>query len=206
MDKITSFLFVVALGSIASVASAAQFSQCPSIGSNTGCAILITINNTGAPTISVDTSQGPYDSSDDTLVGVLNSSSSTVSSLPLASPTTDIFGFEGDGICSPGYGAAGNCTKGLDQGDPYDYTGDLVTFNVTDVSHGTVNFLGGLAPGASTYFSLEEDLSATDITPGPPTTGPGPGPGTATPEPATYSLLATGLAGCFWFANRRKRS
>jgi hypothetical protein len=196
------FLLGAASASI-SLLSAAQYTQCPSVGSNTGCAVLITINSSGTPTVAVDAAQGPYDGADDTLVGVLNNSSTTIGSLPLSSSTTDIFGFEDDGMCSSGYGAAGNCSKGLTQGDPYDYAGDFVTFTITDTSHGTVNFIGGLAPGASTYFSLEESLSATDITPGTPTPGSGP---SSVPEPATYWMMGAGLFACAWLVKRRRQS
>lgn len=202
MHLLSKLFLIGAVPAAASLLSAAQFSQCPSVGSNTGCAVLITINSSGTPTVAVDAAQGPYDGADDTLVGVLNNSSTTIGSLPLSS-STDIFGFENDGMCSGGFGVAGNCSQGLSQGDPYDYAGDLVTFTVTDTSHGTVNFLGGLAPGASSYFSLEESLSASDITPGTPTPGTGP---SSVPEPATYWLMGAGLLGCAFLARRRQRS
>jgi hypothetical protein len=200
MQLLSKLFFLGVASASVSLLSAAQFNQCPSVGSNTGCAVLITINSSGTPTVAVDSAQGPYDGADDTLVGVLNNSSSTIGSLPLSSSTTDIFGFEDDGMCSSGFGAAGNCSRGLNQGDPYDYAGDFVTFNVTDTSHGVVNFIGGLAPGASTYFSLEESLSATDITPGTPNPGPGP---SSVPEPSTYWTMGAGLLGCAWFIKRR---
>ena len=82
-------------------------------------------------------------------------------------------------MCSSGYGAAGNCSKGLNQPDPYDYAGDFVTFTVKDGDDGTVNFIGGLATGQSTYFSLEEAPQA--ITVGPTTP--------AVPEPASLGLI-----------------
>jgi hypothetical protein len=194
LNKLQITILIAALGSITSIASASQFPQCPTVGYNTGCAVLITINNSGTPTVEVDATQGPYDRSEDTLVGVLNNSSYSVDSLQLSS-STGIFGFDGDGMCSASFGAAGNCSQGLGQGDPYDYAGDLVTFTITDANDGRVNFVGGLAPGASAYFSLEENLTASDITAGP----------TTAPEPASYYLLSTGLAGCFWFAKRRKQ-
>jgi len=46
-----------------------------------------------------DPSQGPFDGADDTLIGVLNSSSDTITSIQLSSDT-DLFGFDGDGLCT----------------------------------------------------------------------------------------------------------
>lgn len=191
------------------MASAATYGECPSVGANTGCAILITIGSSGTPVVAQDTSQGPYDGSDDTLVGVLNNSSSTVFSLPLSSSTSSppIFGFEGDGMCFASPSPTGNCSNSaaLNQSnpDPYDYGGDFVTFSNIDSTtqnSGTVNFTGGLAPGASAYFSLENDLSASDITSGPPSTTPG----SSVPEPSTYGLMASGIAACgLWLKRRR---
>ena len=45
-----------------------------------------------------DSSQGPYDGSDDTLFGIQNDTSQTVSSVSIASHV-QIYGFDGDGIC-----------------------------------------------------------------------------------------------------------
>lgn len=174
------FLFIAVAGLSGLASAAVMFPECPAIGDNTGCAVLITIGSNNTTTLAIDPLQGPYDGSDDTIVGVLNSSASSVGSLPLTGD--DIFGFDGDGMCSPGYGAAGNCSLGLNQGDPYDYAGDFVTFSVTDSDNGVVNFVGGLAPGASTYFSLEE--APQQITVGPPSPGP-----SGVPEPATVGLM-----------------
>jgi hypothetical protein len=85
----------------APVASAATFPQCPAVFENTGCQFLITVNN-GSQTVIEDTAQGPYEGADDSLIGVQNNSSSPVSQLPLSVPGSALFGFEQDGICSPG--------------------------------------------------------------------------------------------------------
>jgi hypothetical protein len=80
--------------------ASAAFTQCPPVYEDTGCQFLITIGN-GESTIASDSTQGPYEGADDALIGVVNSSSQTVSSIPL-SAETELFGFEEDGICSPG--------------------------------------------------------------------------------------------------------
>ena len=78
-----------------------MFTQCPPVYLDTGCQFLITINN-GTETVTQDPNQGPYEGADDSLIGVQNNSSSPVSALPLSVPGSDLFGFDGDGICDPG--------------------------------------------------------------------------------------------------------
>jgi hypothetical protein len=77
------------------------FPQCPPVGADAGCQYLITITDAG-PSVAQDVSQGPYEAADDSLIGVLNSSSKGVTALPLSSPGTSLFGFEADGLCDPG--------------------------------------------------------------------------------------------------------
>src|SRR5580704_9670131 len=102
-----------------------MFTECPPVDQNSGCQFLITVNN-GTETVLQDTNQGPYEGADDSLIGVLNNSSSPVSQLPLAVPGSGLFGFEGDGICNPGgppvpsgcapqagTAAGTDCTQGL---------------------------------------------------------------------------------------------
>lgn len=192
------FFLVLAAAGLSTLASAAPlYTECPAVGANTGCAVLITINADGSTNAAIDTLQGPYDGADDTLVGVLNNSAGSVGSLPLSG--SNIFGFEGDGMCAPSYGAAGNCKMGLTTTDPYDYAGDFVTFTVTDNSTGFVNFIGGLQPGASTFFSLEEAPQAIVV--GPPSPGP-----TGTPEPATVGLMTSSGALLYGLSRLRKRA
>lgn len=81
-------------------ASAAAYTQCPPVYKDTGCQFLVTVTN-GGETINEDSSQGPYEGSDDALVGVQNNSSTPVSSIHL-SAEDELFGFDGDGICNPG--------------------------------------------------------------------------------------------------------
>jgi hypothetical protein len=78
-----------------------QFTQCPAVYQNNGCQFLITVGN-GSQVVTQDPNQGPYEGADDALIGVQNNSSSPVSQLPLAVPNSSLFGFEQDGICTPG--------------------------------------------------------------------------------------------------------
>jgi hypothetical protein len=90
-------LFIVSLAPAS--AGAAMFPQCPPVDHDTGCQFLITVTNSGV-TIAEDPGQGPYDGEDDTMVGIQNSSSNTISSIPLSS-AKNIYGFDGDGLCDP---------------------------------------------------------------------------------------------------------
>ena len=140
---------------------------CPAIGADSGCGDLIVANDSGAAVIA-DPSQGPYDGADDTLVGIINESSSPLSGIQLSSDT-GAFAFDGDGICSGLYQPEpSGCPFG-----PTGYEGPNTSFasiNATGTA-GTVLFPSPLGPGASTYFSLEEALSATMVFAGGPSTG-----------------------------------
>ncbi len=78
-------------------ASAATFTQCPPVDKDAGCGFLITVTNSGV-SIAQDAEEGPYDGSDDTLVGIVDDSSRAVSQITLSSEN-EIFGFDGDGMC-----------------------------------------------------------------------------------------------------------
>lgn len=87
---------------LAPSSASAAYSQCPPVYKDTGCQFLVTVTN-GGETIGEDPTQGPYEGSDDALVGVQNNSSSPITSIHL-SAEDELFGFDGDGICAPGGG------------------------------------------------------------------------------------------------------
>jgi hypothetical protein len=62
----------------ASMPPAPPFTQCPAIGADTSCGVLLYIDTDGSLKALSDPSQGPYDGSDDTLIGIVNSSSKAV--------------------------------------------------------------------------------------------------------------------------------
>src|SRR6266404_9375956 len=62
--------------------SANVMGQCPAVGKDTNCGIVIRVTDTGA-TLTL-TGQPPYDNIEDTLVGVVNNSSLPVRSLGLS--------------------------------------------------------------------------------------------------------------------------
>jgi hypothetical protein len=193
---------------ITASAGAALFPQCPPVDLNSGCQFLVTVTDTET-TVEADPSQGPYESADDALIGIVNHSSKPLSSIPF-SAEIELFGFESDGICavtgSPagcvvtaadesgvanekagepcvnGSALGGNCAFKEPAGEPgglkfpagvtsigetktgsdvsgYEgptswFTG-IGAFRGFPTGTGVVNFSPAVAPGGSTYFSLE---------------------------------------------------
>ncbi len=137
------------------------FNQCPPVGRDSGCAILLEIDANGSLRVNTDPSQGPYDGEEDTLIGVQNNSTKKVLAIPLKGPLP-FFSFDGDGICGkdsntgqPFRPAPPGCPFG-----PTGYEGPGVSFsNISaDLTSGTVNFAGGIPPGGKAYFSLERAI------------------------------------------------
>ena len=87
MRRMAVFLFVcaaLAAASLApSMASAVMFPQCPAVDQDTGCQFLFTVTDTET-TVESDSAQGPYEGSDDALIGIVNNSSKPLSSITLS--------------------------------------------------------------------------------------------------------------------------
>lgn len=137
------------------------FHQCPPVGQDTSCSILIVVRSDGAICVS-DPTQSPYDGIEDTLVGLQNNSSSPICQLALNSPNLPIFGFDGDGLCHVSPRPSGCPFGGSCPGGSRGYEGPGVCFTVTTLQRGTVHFSPCIAPGGSAYFSLEERIPPND--------------------------------------------
>jgi lysophospholipase L1-like esterase len=152
--------------SAASTTPSPPFTQCPAVGADTSCALLIHIDSQSRTGVYGDPTQGPYDGVEDTLIGVQNDSSVPIASVPVSATSgKDLFGFDGDGLCA--YAVAG-CPFG-----PSGYEGPGVSFTSisSDNTAGTVNFSPPIPPGGHSFFSLEEALATVppfDLNPGPP--------------------------------------
>ncbi len=140
-------------------ASAQMFAQCPPLGTGTGCAYLVVVTDTATNVLN-DPSQIPFDPENDTLVGVLNSSSTPLVSLPLYGGGYPIFSFGKGGICLGVSPPPAACPFG-----PTGYEGPGTAFsNISgDLSSGTVTFTPPLPPGSSAYFSLNGQLLFTSV-------------------------------------------
>lgn len=158
-------LSLTMLASGSSAAPSPPFTQCPAVGNDTGCALLVTIQSDGSVIVTGDPAQPVFDGVEDTLVGVQNNSNFSIGSMPVSATTGKaLFGFDDDGLCS-GVNSGGllpfapppaGCPFG-----PTGYEGPGVSFtNISaDTTSGTVNFSPGIPPGGSAYFSLEDQLS-----------------------------------------------
>jgi hypothetical protein len=178
-----------------------SFPECPAVGADTtGCELLITVtgvsDNGVASTFSVTTSSpdlGPFNGSDDTLIGVLNDTSVDVHSIYFTvAPGSGSFDFNQTGACfgnglvglySPGPTTT-QCLNGQYwTTDAMDYASSGVTFlsfNLADAGIIVGEPSGMLAPGASTWFDLPGALTASDIT-------------MVTPEPSMFVPLLLAL-------------
>ncbi|HEV2340221.1 MAG TPA: PEP-CTERM sorting domain-containing protein [Candidatus Acidoferrales bacterium] len=183
-----SLLFLLSAGP-------AKAGICPAVGIATDCGALITVTSQSGGVASAFSvanlgNGNPFDDVEDTLVGITNNSGATINSITLNASDNTFGGlgnFDGDGVClfdstlclgTTGYEGP-NMTFSAGAGCP----GGLGTIGCDSV---VVTFTGGLADGASTWFSLEGTPDSL--------TGGG-GIGGPTPEPTSLLLLGTGLVG-----------
>ncbi len=110
----------------------APFNECPQIGYDQSCGVLIVITNNGQQVLQDPNnatagfanpnpgSPMPYDDLEDTLVGIVNESNKQVFAVQLSgtSTGTDMFGFEGDGICTYATGGSSTLSGGYSNPGP----------------------------------------------------------------------------------------
>ncbi|GAA1234793.1 hypothetical protein GCM10009665_26220 [Kitasatospora nipponensis] len=142
----------------------APYRQCPAVGAAPSCQILLVVNPDGTVGVQADGAVGPYDGSDDTLVGIVNNSRKPVTAVTVTGPGSGLSGFDGDGICSGAYGSwagSAGCPYG-----PTGYEGPGTSFVTSPAlpDSAEVDFAHGLAPGASAYFALEGALASAKLT------------------------------------------
>lgn len=192
-------------------ASPISFPECPAVGLDAGCQLLITItarNVSGVATaFTVSTSitdPGSYDGGGDgTLIGVLNSAAGGVNSLSFAvAPGTGALDFDLHGACDETGGVplyspappAAQCLNGhYETTDAMDYASINVTFptlNANDRANLVVQFGSPLGPGQSAWFSLPGTLTAGDLS-------------AVAPEPSGLVLIGTGLTGLYFWRRRK---
>jgi PEP-CTERM motif len=194
--KLSSLLLAgVAVGGLMAAAAPAQAGAiCPTTNTTvTTCNLFYTFKANGAITTSGP--GGSFDlGGDDALIGVINDTNHAITSISFAGgQATDIFGFDGDGI-----GFYTGITNALDTSDG-EYGGGDAFFTPASINDGTsapfgpgtVNFInGGIAPGGTGYFSLENSVSDR-------------APPILAPEPSTWAMMLLGFGGLA-FAGYRK--
>ena len=173
-----------ALVAAAATNTAAAPSICPNVGTGVGCAYVVTVAPNGSVSIKAGANTTSIDANghgegDDVVVGVVDNSSAVVTSVTLSGSGRDnMFGFDGDGICTWNFsptsagtycasnGPSGGPSYSVRNGrevigsggkNPYDYAGPDNTFSgiTSNSDTGTVNFTTPLRPQASTFLSLE---------------------------------------------------
>jgi hypothetical protein len=155
----------------------------PAIGSNTGPAIIVTVN----PDSSVTVSPGPgagvaYDGDEDSYIGIVNNSGNTLLRLTLSASGNPFNNFDGDGVNNAS-STNGNYQNGvgfINNADTTTYAGPNAVFqsgftgnsatllfgHIGNGAPGNTFVFNGLAPGERTITSAETAPSSLSFTGG----------------------------------------
>jgi hypothetical protein len=186
------------------MATTAAHAAYPSVHNDTlGPEYIISITDGGTsiiagPSFINASTPNPYDGVEDTYIGVENTSSHSVGFVDLTG--SNIFGFDGDGIC---FYNPTNCSTVNPNNQNGGYAGGNTSgfvdtyFSIVNNSTGSVHFQGGLAPGQSAFFTLEEPLSQANVQ----ITNVG-----GVPEPATWAMMLLGFFGVGGMVRSRRRA
>jgi PEP-CTERM motif len=188
-----SLLWLLAIPAFSN--SMPMFTECPAVGQDAGCQVLITINPGGSLSFQTDPSQPSFDPSGGvTLVGVLNDSGTPQQSINLSG--NGIFAFDGEGACSGMYNPSPARCSGPLLGfnapttyEGYDKYGNFDSFTVLTLDSGAIFFANQLTPSDSAFFSLQgtpSDISGV------------------VPEPASILLMTTGLLSLLFLLRKSK--
>lgn len=166
-----------------------QSGVCPAMGAVSGTACNVEIFATGGGGYAtIITDPNPYDGIEDTLVGFINNSGGTITSIYLTG--SNIFGFDGDGLQT----YCGSCGSDSSGYGGMTSAGDNTSFNVLNSNAGFVLFGSGVANGAWAYFSLEEAPSLNITV------------SNGVPEPGSLLIFGAGLLGLLFFVKRLRNS
>ena len=154
-----SMPLIPATAQAAASTQAAPFTQCPAVGQDPSCQLLLVVNANNSITVLGDPALGPYDGSDDTLIGIVNNSAAAVPAITVTGSGSGLANLDGDGLCT--YAVTG-CPFGP---TGYEGPGTSIKTDPSPPDSAEIDFAGaGLAPGKSAYFSLEGALTAAKIT------------------------------------------
>ena len=168
-----------------------SLTDCPSVGSAGSCAIEFRFNANGSVDTLLDPTVPSTDNIEDTLFGLVNNTSSTITSIHLdgTSVGSQLFGFEGDGQSTVTSTGPGNTYFGLYDSTAPGSRDQANTFNVINSFAGDVLFSSGIVAGGSAWWVLESQINF-NAPPPPPTP-----PGSPVPIPAAVWLFGSGLIG-----------
>src|SRR5205814_2728394 len=155
---------IVSAGAVAG--GSANAAPCPNINGVTTCNVVITAGPGGSFVTTVP-NPNPYDGSDDNLVGIINNSGGTITSLSFIGSGNGggLFAFDGDGLQAfnaaaggapdaSGYGGKVSSTANFDLTGPNDFFTNIHTTTVTNDSGSVVFGALGIPQGGSAHFSV----------------------------------------------------